>query len=48
VHFTAAEIHQISYWLISQENWHDYALLSLALDSMLRSVDLLNWFCRKV
>jgi integrase len=48
VHFTAAEIHQISYWLIEQRNWHDYALLSLALDSMLRSVDLLNLRVRDV
>ena len=48
VHFTAAEIRQLSIWLIKQEQWHDYALLSLALDSMLRSVDLLNLQVRDV
>ena len=42
IHFTPAEINQLSHLLIAQENWHDYALLSLSLDSMLRSVDLLN------
>ncbi len=47
-HFTLAETRQISHWLLAQENWHDIALFSLALDSMLRSVDLLKLRVRDV
>lgn len=48
IHFKATEILQIAYWLIEQHNWHDHALLSLAIDSMLRSIDLLNLRVRDV
>ncbi len=40
--FTMEEIFQIEIHLQDQENWHDLALLSLGLDSMLRAGDLLK------
>lgn len=46
--FTLAETQEISRWLIAEKNWHDLALLSLALDSLFRSVDLLQLQVRDV
>lgn len=40
--FTLDEIYQIETYLQSINNWHDLALLSLGLDTMLRAGDLLD------
>lgn len=40
--FTLAETEAIEAYLLTQENWHDLALLALGTDSMLRAGDLLE------
>ena len=39
--FTLSETDHLSDWLITQAAWHDLALLSLAVESLLRAEDLL-------
>ncbi len=41
-HFTPSEALALARRFLAQDNWHDLALLSLALDSFLRAVDLLS------
>ena len=40
--FTLKETEQLSTWLIETEQWHDLAMMSLNVDSMLRAEDLLT------